>query len=577
MSAVVRALRLTVEQRRVPPYIVDYVRQHVTQAWRAVRRRARQMRREPQRRAISRALSGVAGPQLDLVPAAGVWQAAFEFRFSAVREVAEDNLAVVSRLLDDADVPYFVRDASSPGSITIGVDVAERPRVWDALGHAEPALYLYACLGGRSQPVPLWRRRAARPHLTHADRVLVYRNHRVTDEYVIGTSHACIIEFWHPAGANLRAPAGARPGRVLPSAVTPARIVVGDRPYPTLSDFADHRSLVEPAVPVDIVYTWVDDRDDEWRRRFETALARNDGRLHPQAANASRYRSRDELRFSLRSVAMYAHFVRRVHIVTAGQVPDWLDVDHPDIRIVDHTDILEDAHLPTFNSHAIEARLHHIDGLAEHYVYFNDDFMLGRQVTSSTFFTPNGLAKIFTDELAPIPAGPPTLHDRPVDSASKNVRDLVRTHLGMHVARKMLHVPYPQRRSVLAEMEKRFPDEFERTASSRFRRPTDVNVASCFAAYYAFATGRAVPGDIVAEYINVGSRWAGLQMRRLLDRRDRDAFCINETDVAPDRVRAIDDAVGRFLQWYLPVPSPYELSAGDQVPYRKNDAMSVKP
>lgn len=582
VRAVRRAVRQTIAQRRVPPHVVDFVRQQIRQAWRAVRMRARHMRREPQRLALRRVVSRRAVPGVDIVHVDGIWQAAFDFRLSAVRQVADDNLAIVTGLLDAAGVPYFVRDASSPGPITIGVDVAERRWVWDALEDADPDLYLYASQvgqAGRARTVPLWRAKAVRPHVAHADSVLIYRNHRVNNEYVIGSSHACRIEFWQHAGANLRAPAGARPGRVVPAAVGGARIVVGDRPYPTLSDFADHRSLAQPDVPVDVVYTWVDDSDPEWRGRFEDALEREGHRLHPQSANPSRYRSRDKLRFSLRSLALYADFVRHVHIVTAGQVPSWLDVGHPDITIVDHNEILDGRHLPTFNSHAIESRLHRIDGLAEHYLYFNDDFMLGRQVTAGTFFTVNGLAKIFPDDLAAIPAGPPTLDDRPVDSASKNVRDLMRVHLGTYVGRKMLHVPYPQRRSVLAEMEKRFPDAFERTAASRFRWSTDVNIASCFAPYYAFATGRAVPGDIAAEYVNVSSRWAGLQMRRLLAGRDRDAFCLNETAVAAGDEATVDEAVTRFLHRYLPAPSPYELPGTDrdQVPRRKNDAMSVNP
>ena len=72
--------------------------------------------------------------------------------------------------------------------------------------------------------------------------------------------------------------------------------------------------------------------------------------------------------------------MRRIHLVTAGQVPDWLDTDHPMVNLVDHAQILPAEGLPTFNSHAIETSLHRIDGLAEHFVYFNDDFLLGRPV-----------------------------------------------------------------------------------------------------------------------------------------------------------------------------------------------------
>jgi hypothetical protein len=574
MRSIARVLGQAVVQRRVPSYVTEYVRQHLQQAWwrarESVGRAGGVLWRLTGRRAVWPPTARVEHVDETSGPAA-------EFRFVSVREAAEDNLAIVARLLRAANVPFFVRDAQTAGPIVIGVDVAERARLCAALAAVDRETRLYVRAVDGARPVPARRVASRRGAVARAERVLVYRNHRLGPGYIVGASHGCLIELWHHAGANLRPPAGARPGRLVPAATGVAQVTVGGRAYPTLSDFSGHHSLSAATMPVDAVYTWVDDRDPRWRRQLERALAREGRRLHPHAANASRYRDNDELRYSLRSLALFAPFVRRIFVVTAGQIPEWLDTDHPDVHVVDHTELLDAAHLPTFNSHAIEARLHHIDGLAEHYIYLNDDFILGREVTAGTFFTPNGLAKLFPDELAPIPAGPPTVDDLPVDSASKNVRDLLRVHCDLHIGRKILHVPYPQRRSVLAELERRFPDEFERTAASRFRHPTDLNIASCLAPYYAFATGRAVPADIAAEYINVAFRWAALQMGGLLKRRNVDAFCINETDALPDRVDDIRAAITRFLQSYLPVPGPWERAGASSGSTRKNDAMSVKP
>lgn len=580
MNGIGALLRQTREQRRVPPHAVEYARRRIGRVGSGVRRRARRLPRYRQHVAARRAIADAAGPEsAAVVDVDGAWQVAVDYRFEAVRQVADDNLAAVSRLLDGGRVPFFVRDASGPGPITVGVADEHRSRALAALARAGPADLLYARDDRGGQPVILRDAARAMSKLSDAGRVFVYRNHRLSDGYSIGMSHACVIEFWRRAGGNLRPPAGADPGRVVSAEVTPAAMTVGGRRYPTLSAFADHQAMsAEVDFPVDVVYTWVDDSDPQWRSRLAEERARLDGGpVHPESANASRYRNRDELRYSLRSLALYADFVRRIFVVTAGHVPDWLDVGHPRIQIVDHTEILPAAGLPTFNSHAIEARLHHIDGLAEHYLYLNDDFLFGRQVTATTFFTPNGLAKIFVDEEAPIPAGPPSAADRPVDSAAKNVRDLLRVHLGIRAARKMLHVPYPQLRSVLTEMEERFPDDFARTAGSRFRQPTDVSVASCFAHYYAYATRRAVPAEIRAEYLNIGSRWAPLQMHRLLRHRGRDAVCLNETDVPAERLDAIDEQVGEFLRSYLPVPSPFEVIDGGENPHCNVTATRALP
>lgn len=327
------------------------------------------------------------------------------------------------------------------------------------------------------------------------------------------------------------------------------------------------RAPEDPSFPIDVVYTWVNDRDPEWRARYGEALRdRDPDELAGQSASPARFRNRDELRYSLRSLALNARFVRRVYIVTAGQVPEWLARDVPNVRVVPHEEILEPECLPTFNSHAIETALHRIDGLSEHYLYLNDDFFFGRGCRPSTFFTPDGLPKLFPDRRATVPAGPASPTDRPVDSASKNTRDLMQAEFDLAVAYKMQHIPYPQRRSVVAEMEERFPAVFKQTAHNTFRHHTDVNIASCFSHYYAYATGRAVPAHVPATYINIGNPWASLQMRRLLRRGDSNVFCLNDSPIRFKRDTIVDASVTAFLEEYFPLPSPFERNSVSQAP-----------
>ncbi len=321
----------------------------------------------------------------------------------------------------------------------------------------------------------------------------------------------------------------------------------------------------QPDFPIDVVYTWVDDSDPAWRARYADALAvsRRVGR-DDEAASPARFHNRDELRYSLRSLALYAAFVRNVYIVTAGQVPSWLDLDAPNLRVVPHDEILDDDCLPTFNSHAIESALHRIDGLAEHYLYLNDDFFFGREVEASRFFTGDGRARLFSDFRASVPDGPCSPADRPVDSASKNTREIMEAEFDVVVRHKMQHVPYPQRRSVLFEMEQNLPWAFKQTARNPFRHHTDVNIPSCLSHHYAFATGAAVPGRVPASYINIGNPWAQLTMLRLLQRGDRDVFCLNDTPMSSRRRTTVDAVVKTFLEAYFPDPAPFEL-IGDRV------------
>ncbi|XP_051162524.1 N-acetylglucosamine-1-phosphotransferase subunits alpha/beta [Leptopilina boulardi] len=136
-------------------------------------------------------------------------------------------------------------------------------------------------------------------------------------------------------------------------------------------------------VPIDVVYTWVNGSDPI----FIDNLNRYVSIMDVNAA-ASRFSDKDELRYSLRSLEMYAPWIRHVYIVTNGQIPSWLDMDNSRVTLVTHDDIFIDKNdLPTFSSPAIESHIHRISGLSEKFIYFNDDVMLGAEVWPEDFIT----------------------------------------------------------------------------------------------------------------------------------------------------------------------------------------------
>jgi UDP-N-acetylglucosamine-lysosomal-enzyme len=116
----------------------------------------------------------------------------------------------------------------------------------------------------------------------------------------------------------------------------------------------------------------------------------------------NRFHDNDELKYSLRSLEQHAPWFRRVYIVTNGQVPDWLNISHPKIRMVNHRDMFANkSHLPTFSSPAIEANLHRIEGLSKRFVYFNDDLLLGKRVWPEDFYTRSNGYKVFLAWILP--------------------------------------------------------------------------------------------------------------------------------------------------------------------------------
>lgn len=132
---------------------------------------------------------------------------------------------------------------------------------------------------------------------------------------------------------------------------------------------------------IDFVVTWVDGADPLWLKEKAAWKPSGDADGAPE-----RYRDWDLMRFWFRGVAKFAPWVNRIHFVTWGHVPEWLNTQAPKLHIVRHGDYMPADVLPSFNSNAIEMSMHRIDGLAEHFVYFNDDMFLLKNVRPEDFF-----------------------------------------------------------------------------------------------------------------------------------------------------------------------------------------------
>ena len=149
---------------------------------------------------------------------------------------------------------------------------------------------------------------------------------------------------------------------------------------------------------VDFVVLWVDGNDINWqneKRKYENSVLDNN-----VDNNNIRYRDWDNLKYWFRGIEEFAPWVNKIHFITCGHIPNWLNTNNPKLNIVKHSDYMPHDCLPTFNSNSIELLIHKIDGLSEKFVLFNDDTFLINNVKVSDFFK-NGLPKN-TMSLSPI-------------------------------------------------------------------------------------------------------------------------------------------------------------------------------
>lgn len=313
------------------------------------------------------------------------------------------------------------------------------------------------------------------------------------------------------------------------------------------------RALRRPPFPIDAVYTWVDDSDERWIERRNSAKSAEDANLG-DSASADRFANRDELRYSLRSIALYAEWFDSVCVVTDSQTPAWADSS---LNIVDHRHILPGAALPTFNSHVIETGLHRVPDLNEHYIYLNDDVFFDAPAPWSMFFTKDGRSRFFLSNARIPKVGSEATT---IDHAASNGRAVLHGEFGTIVSQKMKHTPHAQRRSVHEWMETKFEHEHRSTVQAQFRSTNDQSFASFLHHYVGIELDSSEVGqDLRYDYFNAADRRFAERLRAL---RDRPGFfttyCINDGDVAVEDRQSVDSHIHSHLTNSLPFPSSWE-------------------
>lgn len=307
---------------------------------------------------------------------------------------------------------------------------------------------------------------------------------------------------------------------------------------------------------IDLVYLWVDGDDPEWRaKKIKYTGGFNNT---SEATSVGRYISNDELKYALRSAAMYVPWIRRIHIVTDNQQPEWLNAAHPQIHLVDHRDILPAKAIPTFNSNVIEYSLYRIGGLSEHFLYANDDMFFNTPLSPLDFFTKEGIPIV-------------RLKRKPLGKWHYKLKQLVGKKLG-HYAQALYdasllveekfgkyysgiphhNVDSYRKSDYRTAVEDVFREQISSSEGNRLREYGDLQRLAF--SYYALATGHAQ-----LQYVNRKESSRILVNRHHfenhLQRYQPKLFCLNDNQRATDKDRM---KIKPFLEQTFPNKSPFE-------------------
>lgn len=273
---------------------------------------------------------------------------------------------------------------------------------------------------------------------------------------------------------------------------------------------------------IDFVITWIDNEDPAWQKEKNKYVFQSTG----NDCSDRRYRNWNLLQYWFRGVERFAPWVRKIHFVTCGHLPEWLNTDHVKIHIVKHSDFIPMQFLPTFNSNVIDLHLHQIPGLTEQFVYFNDDVFLINHVSSEEFFK-NSLPR----DLAVLGAVLP--QDEPVSSIIFNNIKIINRYfnkrdLTIRQWRKVLcfcygkllvrsvclypfskhtgfydpHLAIPLRKETFYTVWDNIKNELTDTCSHKARSSQDYNI--WLMRYWQLASGEFLPCKMIGKYFEIG-------------------------------------------------------------------------
>jgi endonuclease/exonuclease/phosphatase family metal-dependent hydrolase len=356
----------------------------------------------------------------------------------------------------------------------------------------------------------------------------------------------------HPTEAIIRSEGIIRTDNVAQSAERPSGAIVSDTGIMEMSIDSDGStgSLGAYDFDVDVVYTWVkapDEGSDAW----------SEIRTSCGAVDVTRYRNLDTMIASLSSLKSSLPWVRKIFIVTAGEVPCWKDALNLPIEMVTHKQIypteLQSTDLPSHNSVAIETHLHRIPGLAEHFVYFNNDFFVGKALDKSFFFAADG--KVLYDSSPKdvgAKAGGPARGKMPNTCASP----MVSTHQANAF-----------RKSAIEEHQKSDPAHFKSLSKQRCRGDLNGNVPPfwsymCYHADHGYAQFKAVSSTnafLTRQNMLFSDAWYAMVLKERPAR-----FCINDDfDTSPgSHLQSQEKALADFLHQFLGTTQYQTLAAG---------------
>lgn len=308
------------------------------------------------------------------------------------------------------------------------------------------------------------------------------------------------------------------------------------------------------AIPdkIDIILPWVDSLDKVWLdsyNKYTNQYNEGDKRI-------IRFRDWGLLRYWFRGIEKNMPWINRIYFITADHKPEWLNLEHPKLNWVKHSDFIPEKYLPTFNINAIELNLHRIDSLSEYFIYLNDDIFILNNIPAKRFFQ-KGLPCDYGVMTAK-PSGGGIIHmainDLEVLDAffdkhtqmKKFSSKWFNLKYGKGLINNLLlfpwkefsgfidpHLPNSFLKSTFTTVWEKAPDILDKTCQMKFRTNNDVN--QWLIRYWQLAEGNFTPYNTQKRALNLDITDRSVsQIADDINHKKYDVLCMNDSDEIKD-------------------------------------------
>lgn len=246
--------------------------------------------------------------------------------------------------------------------------------------------------------------------------------------------------------------------------------------------------MAKESFPIDAVILWVDGDDPNWKAKCDAARGGNALTQRNDIGGELRFRQMREIDWCVASINKFAPFIRKIFVITDNQNPHlentvgkWFENPIP-VEIVDHKVIFRgyEKYLPVFQCRALELMMHRIPDLSEHFVYFNDDFLLSNYINIEDWFSEDGgiveygnwMPNFLLDILHFLKPKKDGLKQVGFKDTMMNGAKL----LGFNKTLIMRHNPHALLKSMGKKLIEEYPQVVEINCKDKFRTGTQFNV-----------------------------------------------------------------------------------------------------